>query len=236
MKQKPSILAVITARGGSKGVPGKNIKIAGGKPLIAWVIEAAKGASLIDRLILSSDDADIIGVAEEWGCEAPFVRPAALARDESLTIDVVLHTLDMISGYDYVVLLQPTSPLTKSEHIDGCIRQCIELRAKTLVSVCEVAKSPYWMFKKDETNRLTPFLGQEYLNKRRQDLPKAYIPTGAVYVAATDWLRENRSFYTEETSGYLVPRQYALDIDTTMDFLVFETLLENMGATGGADE
>lgn len=227
MKKEYSILAVITARGGSKGVPGKNIKMAGGKPLIAWMIEAAKGTKLIDRLILSSDDTDIIKVAEEWGCEVPFVRPAALAMDESLTIDVVLHALDMIPGYDYVVLLQPTSPLTKPEHIDGCIRQCIESEAKTLVSVCEAAKSPYWMFKKDDAHLLTPFLGQKYLNKRRQDLPKAYIPTGAIYMADVEWLRAKRSFYTEQTAGYVVDEKYAIDIDTLTDFQIFEAMVND---------
>ncbi len=228
MKNRPLILAVITARGGSKGVPHKNIKMAGGKPLIAWMIEAAKGAAFIDRLILSSDDTDIIKVAKKWGCEVPFVRPAELAQDESLTIDVVLHALDMVSDYDYVVLLQPTSPLTKSEHIDGCIRQCIESGAKTLVSVCETSKSPYWMFKKDDTDILTPFLGQNYLNKRRQDLPKAYIPTGAVYVADIKWLRAKQSFYTEKTAGYLIETKYAVDIDTLTDFKIFEALINNL--------
>jgi N-acylneuraminate cytidylyltransferase len=206
--------------------------MAGDKPLIAWIIESAKGAVMIDRLILSSDDADIISVAQAWGCEVPFVRPAELARDESRTIDVVLHAIEMIKGYDYVVLLQPTSPLIQSRHIDGCIRQCLSCGSVSLVSVCESSKSPYWMFTKDQDDTLIPFMGPEYLNKRRQEVPAAYIPNGAVYVADCGWLKQNGSFYAPCTKGYVVPQKYSIDIDTEMDFKMLEMMLETFYIDG----
>ena len=201
------ILAIIPARGGSKGVVGKNIKQAGGKPLIAWIIEAAKKSNHIDRLILSSDDCKIISVAQKYGCEAPFVRPSDLAQDHSSASDVVLHALVEISGYDYVMLLHPTSPLTQATDIDGCIESCINSNATSVISVTEPGKSPYWMFNMGKENRLVPVLGKKYLTMRRQDLPLVYVPTGAVYIAETQWFLKNRSFYSDATTGCAIDRK-----------------------------
>jgi len=225
MFERKKILAIVPARGGSKGVPRKNIKQAGGKPLIAWVIEAAKKSLYIDRLILSSDDDEIIGVAKKHGCEVPFVRPAELAGDNSTASDVILHALEQITGYDYVMLLQPTSPLTETKDIDGCIQFCIESKAKATVSVTEPDKSPYWMFRMGEKNKLEPVLGEKYLNRPRQGLPHVYQPTGAVYIAEKDWFRQNQSFYSDITSGYVIPRERSLDIDSELDFKFFEFMM-----------
>lgn len=220
------ILAIIPARGGSKGVPGKNIKPAGGKPLIAWMIQAAKASRFIDRLVLSSDDEKIIKTAERFGCEIPFVRPSELARDESSSSDVILHALNKISGYDYVMLLQLTSPLTITEDIDGCIESCITSRSTAMVSVTEPDKSPYWMFEMEEGNTLVPVLGKrEYLNKRRQDLPRVYMPNGAIYIAESGWFSHHKSFFTDTTAGYVMPRERSLDIDTELDFKLLESVL-----------
>ncbi len=225
MFETKKILAVIPARGGSKGVPRKNIKQAGGKPLIAWMIEAAKKSIYIDRLILSSDDDQIIGVAKKYGCEVPFVRPAELAGDNSTASDVILHALEQIAGYDYVMLLQPTSPLTATKDIDGCIKFCIESNAKSTVSVTEPDKSPYWMFRMGDKNKLEPILGEKYLNRPRQGLPHVYLPTGAVYIAETDWFIQKRSFYSDLTSGYIIPNKRSLDIDSELDFTLLELIL-----------
>lgn len=221
------ILAIVPARGGSKGVKRKNIKLAGGKPLIAWIIESAKKSTHIDRLILSSEDEEIIRIAREYGCEAPFIRPESLARDDSSTIDVVIHALEKLPEFDYVVLLQPTSPLTRTLDIDGCIQQCIESGLKSCVSISEVEKSPFWMFTSDISGGLTPLMGYEYLNRRRQDLPLTYLPTGAIYVAQREWVLDKRTFYFKETSGYIVPKKYSIDIDTENDFKIFEESLRS---------
>lgn len=225
MFKDKKILAVIPARGGSKGVPGKNIKLVGGKPLIAWMIEAAKKSIHIDRLILSSDDNEIIRVAGNYGCEAPFVRPSDLARDDSSISDVILHVLDKILGYDYVALLQPTSPLTLTEDIDGCIEFCISNNSKSTVSVTRPGKSPYWMFKMAEDNKLSALLGEQYLNRSRQDLPVAYLPTGAVYVSEINCFLENRSFYSDSTTGFEIPRERSIDIDSILDFKIMEAVI-----------
>ncbi|WDP89762.1 MAG: acylneuraminate cytidylyltransferase family protein [Desulfobacter sp.] len=222
MFDQMKILGVIAARGGSKGVPRKNVRRAGGKPLIAWMIEAAGRSRLMDRLILSSDDSEIIRVAGQYGCEAPFVRPAHLARDESSVSDVIVHAMESVPGYDFVMLLQPTSPLTRAEDIDGCIESCINSSSDAMVSVTQVDKSPYWMFHMDGTAMLKPVLGERYLNKRRQDLPVSYLPSGAIYMARSSWFMANRSFYSDTTRGYVVPAERSLDIDTESDLRYFD--------------
>ncbi|SDT85631.1 acylneuraminate cytidylyltransferase family protein [Desulfobacula phenolica] len=228
MFKNKKVLAIIPARGGSKGVPRKNIKLAGGKPLIAWIIEAAKKSAYIDRLVLSSDDAEIISVAREYGCEVPFVRPADFARDNSTASDVILNALDEIPGYDYVMLLQPTSPLTLTKDIDGCIEFCINTNAKSTVSVTKPGKSPYWMFNMVEGNKLKPVLGEKYLNRQRQELPDVYMPTGAVYISETQWFLKKKSFYSDSTYGYIIPRDRSLDIDSKLDFKLFEMIIQTV--------
>jgi len=225
MLNKKPILAVIAARGGSKGVLRKNIKTAGGKPLIAWVIEAAKKSKYIDRLILSSDDSEIISVAENFGCDAPFIRPPELAQDSSTVSDVIIHTLHKIPDFDYIMLLQPTSPLIIAEDIDGCIEFCINSNLKSVVSVAEPGKNPYWTFTMEKDNKLVPVFEQKYFQQQRQELPLVYIPTGAIYIADSKWFLKNKSFYADSTSGYIIPRKRSLDIDSEFDFKVFEALI-----------
>ena len=224
MYKNKSILGVIAARGGSKGVPGKNIRPAAGKPLIAWVLEAASASSFLDRLILSSDDPAIIETAERYGCEVPFIRPSELAGDTSSVNDVILHAMDQLPGYDYIMLIQLTSPLTVTEDLDGCIQKIVAGRGKSLITVTEPDKSPYWMFREEKADQLSPFMGWGYFHCRRQDLPKVLIPTGAVFIAEADWFRENKSFYSPETMGFEIPKERSLDIDTEMDLRLFEVM------------
>ncbi|MFA4884203.1 MAG: acylneuraminate cytidylyltransferase family protein [Candidatus Margulisiibacteriota bacterium] len=220
------ILGIITARGGSKGVPGKNLKQVAGQPLIVWTIEQAKKSKQLDRLILSSEDQEIIAVARNNGCEVPFVRPIELAGDGTLTIEVVLHALKILKDkYDYVVLLQPTSPLRAAADIDGCIEMCLKTKANSCVSVVEAGKSLYWTFSVDRENHLRPLISTEKFILRRQDLPKAYTLNGAVYCARVDWLLEKKAFVTEETMAYVMPAERSLDIDSEYDLKVAEALL-----------
>lgn len=224
--QNKRILAVIPARGGSKGVPLKNIREVGGKPLIAWAIEAVKKSLYIDRLILSSDDDRIIAKAQEWGCEVPFKRPEDLARDDSSSIDVVLHAAESIPGYEIIVVVQPTSPLVEPSDIDSCIEKLFETSAKSSVSITEPSKSPYWMFTLDAKGFIAPLMDESFLQKRRQDLPSAFIPNGAVYVAYIDWLFKTKSFYGKETACHIMPKERSLDIDTEMDFVFMDACLK----------
>ncbi len=226
MIQGKSILAIIAARGGSKGVPRKNLREIAGKPLIAWAIEAGRKSGYIDRLILSSEDAEIIRIAQSWGCEAPFVRPAELAGDETPGIEPVLHSLSALpERYDYVVLLQPTSPLRLAEDIDGCMETCLRHQAPACVTVTEVDHSPFWMYRLDPSRHLAPLINQKKIPDRRQDLPKVYILNGAVYVAQTAWLQQQRTFLTAETVAHIMPRERSLDVDTELDLKICESLL-----------
>ncbi|MFH2135435.1 MAG: acylneuraminate cytidylyltransferase family protein [Pseudomonadota bacterium] len=221
-----SVLAIIPARGGSKGVPRKNIREVAGSPLIAWTIEEAKKSKYIDRLILSSDDEEIIEIAKSLGCEVPFVRPSELAQDETPGIAPVLHAIDNLLGYEIVVLLQATSPLRSVADIDGCLEFCIAKDVNACVSVTHAEESPYWMYTVGAEGSLHPLLATDQQITRRQDLPQAYVLNGAVYVAHCDWLRKNKSFMAEETAGFVMPQERSLDIDTEMDLEYFKLLKE----------
>jgi len=220
-----SVLAIIPARGGSKGLLRKNIRDLAGKPLIAWTIEAAKASHYIDRLVLSSEDAEIIQVAKAWGCEVPFVRPAELALDDTPGIDPVLHALAALPGYHYVVLLQPTSPLRTAEDIDGCIARCEEKNVSGCVSVTEPDHHPQWMYTLSEAQVLQPLTRERAL--RRQDLPQVYALNGAVYVAQTTLLCESRGFLGDGSCAYVMPFARSIDIDTEQDLAIAACLLQH---------
>ncbi len=222
-----SVLAVICARGSSKGLRRKNVLEVGGKPMLAWSIEAAKASRYLDRCVLSSDDPEIIATAEELGCEAPFVRPPELATDGARIEEALIHALDAVGGnYDYLVLLQATSPLRIGEDIDATLERCVETGAPVCVAVTEPGKSPYWMFKLDEAERLVPlFSGTARAGRRRQDLPAAYAVTGAVYVAEAPWFRAHRTFFAPETVAYVMPAERSLDVDSAWDLEMVRALL-----------
>ena len=221
------VLGLITARGGSKGVPGKNIRVVGGKPLIAWTIEAAQTSKYLDRLILSSDDDITIEVAKTYGCEVPFKREVHLATDDAPSIDVVLDALNRFPEYDWIILLQPTSPLRTADDIDGALKKCIELGSPTCVSVCETDQNPYWMYTQKES-RLQPVINVPQI-ARRHDLPRVYMLNGVVYVARSDWLRITRNFMSTETVAYIVPPNRSYDLDSEQDFETLEIYFQKLG-------
>ena len=220
------VLAVIPARGGSKGVPRKNIRDVAGKPLIAWTIEAARSSRFIDRLILSSDDTEIIEVARTYGCEAPFVRPSELATDDATSMAVIRHAIGALPDrYDILVLLQPTSPLRTASDIDQSIMKCVQADAEACVSICLADKSPYWMVRMADDEKLTMFLPQERVADRRQDTPPVYCLNGAVYVGRVDRIGSGETFMTDKTIGYRMPKERSFDIDTELDLKIADTIL-----------
>jgi len=226
-----SVLAVITARGGSKGLPRKNILPLGGKPLLAWSIEAAKRAPSIDRLVLSSEDAEIIETARRWGCEVPYVRPAELAGDEVTSMQVLTHLLGVLpERYDYLVLLQPTSPLRTADDIERALATCHAAGTPACMSVCEPDKSPYWMYRLDEAGRLVPLLPMAQRPPRRQQLPKTYVANGALFIARCDWLLETGDFLGPETVAYVMPPERSIDVDKLQDLRLIEMLLADAPA------
>lgn len=226
MIQDNSVLALITARGGSKGLPRKNVLPLNGRPLIGWSIEAAKNSRFVDRVIMSSDNDEINDAARTCGCEVPFVRPAELARDEATSMDVVFHALKALdTSYDFVVLLQPTSPLRIAEDIDGCLELCLKHGAPACVSVTEPDKSPFWMYTLDQDRRMRALIpGKTY--DRRQDTPIVFALNGAVYVARTKWLVEKGDFVREETIAYPMPKERSIDIDTKIDLRLAELMIK----------
>lgn len=215
------MLGLVTARGGSKGLPHKNMLFAGGRPLIAWTIAEALQSHSIDHLVLSSDDPEIIDIAVQWGCSAPFQRPPELATDTASSMDVVMHALDQLPGYDYVALLQPTSPLRTAEDIDAAFAQLLSSDARSCVSVCATEESPYWTYGLGPDAKLMKLLELPENVSRRQDLPPTYILNGAIYIAEVEWLQNNRSFVGAETTAYIMPAERSIDIDTAQDFEAF---------------
>ncbi|MDF2946848.1 MAG: acylneuraminate cytidylyltransferase [Bacillales bacterium] len=210
------ILGLIPARGGSKGLPGKNIKDLGGKPLIAWTIEEAKKSKFIDRLILSSDDEKIIDTALQYKCDVPFIRPEELAGDETSGIDVVLHAINTVPDYDYVILLQPTSPFRTVDDIDNAIELLLKNDCDGIVSVCESKKPPFWSYYIND-NYLIPIFNKQQIPVRRQDMV-TYDLNGAIYIAKINTLIRIKSFLGENTIGYVMPQHRSVDIDTQLDF------------------
>lgn len=221
----PKMLAVITARGGSKGLRRKNVLDCAGMPLIAWTIKAAQQSKYINRTILSSDDDEIISVAERYGCEVPFRRPAELASDDASSLDVLFHAIKEVPGYEYVVLLQPTSPLRTSKDIDSAFEMMMSAGVNGCVSVCEVAKSPFWMFSLDRDNMLSRLLPLPLGGHRRQSLPISYELNGAIYLIKIESLTINKSLIPEQTIAYEMSRDKSIDIDCLLDLQKCEEYL-----------
>lgn len=215
-------------------MPRKNLLPLAGRPMLAWTAAAAGCSKYLDRVIISSEDRNIIRTGVKFGCEAPFVRPAEFSRDDTPGIAPVLHALRALpEKYDIVVLLQPTSPLRTSADIDACIELCVKGRFQSCVSVTEPDKSPYWMFTKRTDGAIMPLIGRRGVNSRRQDLPKVYALNGAVYVAVCRDLLKSRSFIMRRTAAYEMPRERSLDIDTRFDFDAAALALRARNGCGG---
>ncbi|WP_036097006.1 cytidylyltransferase domain-containing protein [Leptospira weilii] len=218
------ILGLIPARGGSKGIPRKNIIPIAGKPLIVWTIEAALKSKYLASVIVSTDDSEIAEVAKKAGASVPFLRPPELATDQSSGIDPVLHALDNLPEFDYVMLLQPTSPLRTSLDIDDCIEFAIQKKMNSVVSVCESQENPFWMFRLDDSLKMSKLLNVEDIS-RRQDSPKTYSLNGSMYLSQVDYFRERKKFITEDTLAFIMSKESSVDIDDMMDWKLAEILL-----------
>jgi CMP-N,N'-diacetyllegionaminic acid synthase len=226
------VLALIPARGGSKGLPGKNILPVGGRPLLSWTIGTARASRYVDRVVLSSDDPVTIEVAEREGCEVPFRRDATLATDEATSVDVVIDAIERLPGYDIIVLLQPTSPLRTAQDIDGVLALLCRRDADFCVSVRRAEEHPYWTFLMDVSGCLVPYCARpDGILARRQSLPDAWCLNGAVYAARIAPLLEARSFINAKTVAYAMPADRSLDIDTQADLERFEQLLRERNVT-----
>jgi CMP-N,N'-diacetyllegionaminic acid synthase len=226
-----SVLAIIPARGGSKGLPGKNIKELCGKPLVAWSIGQALKSKYIDNVFVSTDSEEIAKIAKEFSANVPFLRPSELAADDSPTSDAILHVLEQLGlmgeSYDYVALLEPTSPLRKSNDIDEAINLIVQnTGTDCLVSVGEVhMEHPMIVKKIDEKGFVVPYISNIAKVHQRQLVDKAYFPYGVIYISKVSEFKKNRTFYTERTAPYSIERWQNYEIDDQLDFIIVEQIM-----------
>ncbi|MEA1988824.1 MAG: acylneuraminate cytidylyltransferase family protein [Pseudomonadota bacterium] len=223
-----TFLAVIPARGGSKRLPRKNVLDFAGKPLIAWTIEAAKHSKYIDHFAVSTDDQEISDVSKKYGAEV-LTRPAQLATDTASTVDVVLHAIAAQSqSYDYVILLQPTSPLRTAQHIDEAIELLFEKNANAVISVCETDHSPLWANILPDDGNMDNFIREEVKGKRSQDLPTYYRLNGAIYIAKVELVEKQKTLFLDDKCfSYVMDQDASIDIDEKLDFTLAELMLNN---------
>ena len=232
------ILAVVPARGGSRGVPRKNVHLLAGKPLIVYTVTAALQSQYPLRVVISTDNEKIAEVAQRAGAEVPFLRPAELAQDETPTLPVIQHALQWLEQHDgykpgLVVLLQPTSPLRRASHIDQGIKLLLETNADSVVSVCEVEHSPYWMRVLDEKGQVRRFVETDREFPRRQDLPPVYRLNGALYVTKRKLIMDEERLLGDDVRALVMAREDSIDIDDKLDFLLAELLLKRRLGKGG---
>lgn len=230
------MIAIITARGGSKRLPRKNVLPFCGRPLIAFTIEAARQSTAIDRVVVSTDDAEIAAVSLEAGAEVPFMRPAELASDTASSRDVLLHALQFIEAEgtqaDSVCLLQPTSPLRTGADIDGAVELFARRRADSVVGVVTYQHPIQWALSLDADGRMVPRDHGSELQP--QDLIEYYRPNGAMYLFRTEFLRNSLSVFGANSYGYVMPRERSIDIDTQLDFLTAEMVARYLGGRAHA--
>jgi CMP-N-acetylneuraminic acid synthetase len=222
-----TFLAIIPARGGSKRLPNKNILPLAGKPMLVWTIESAIQSKYLDEIVLSTDSDDIIKVAGNYKIKT-IKRPIELASDTAKTVDVVKHVIENIDKkYDFIVLLQPTSPLRTSTHIDEAIEQLIKLNADAIISVTEADHSPLWCNILPENLSMENFISEDIKHKRSQELPKFYRLNGAIYICKTEKLIEENTFFLKKNVyAYIMDKKSSIDIDEELDFKLAEIILK----------
>lgn len=224
------MLAVIPARGGSKGVPDKNIRKLAGRSLLSYTVQAALESEIFEKVIVSTDSDQIAEEARRCGAEVPFMRPAELAGDLVSSDDVIVHAVNYYQRngkkYETVWKLQPTSPLRTAVHIKEAYQLFLERKADSVISVCMCEHSPLWSGILDEDMHLDHFISNEVKRACRQEMPAYYRLNGAIYIAKTESLIENRSFLGQNSIAYIMPQEVSIDIDSEMDFRIAEFLCE----------
>jgi CMP-N-acetylneuraminic acid synthetase len=223
------IMGLITARGGSKGVPRKNLVPLGGRPLISYTIDAALESGLVDRLLVTTDDAEIAEVSRKLGAETPFVRPPRLSGDWDPTYPVVVHAVEWMAEHedyvpDYIMVLQPTSPLRSSKDIQKAVAIALENDADGVISVYEPKQHPFWMFELTEDGRFPDFDPRTRELTRRQSLKPQYMLNGAIYLVKREVILRQDHFYTDRTHALVMPLRRSMDIDSLADVRIAELI------------
>lgn len=231
------VLAVIPARSGSKGLPSKNLIPIKDKKLVGWPIEAATKSGVCDRIICSTDSEEIAAVAIEFGAEVPFIRPHTLALDETPTSDVVLHAIEYFENeneyFDFILLLEPTSPLTTSEDICIAFQKLSENLefSDSLVSVTEnIPGHPDFTFKiSTDSGNISSVSMNPWIHKRRQDIEKCFFIEGTLYLSTVKTFKEKRTFIHNRTFGYVVPKWKSFEVDDELDLKIIEMIMNERG-------
>jgi len=227
-----SFLGIIPARGGSKRLKKKNILNLKGKPLIVWSIEAAQNSKYIDKLVVTSDNKEILNIAKKCNTDV-IARPSILSGDAASSFDTIRHTLNTLArvseNYDYLILLQPTSPLRNEKHIDNAIEFLEKKNADAIISVCETDHNPLWSNTLDDSLSMKDFLNNDVKNKRSQDFEKYYRLNGAIYICkVSKFLEQNGFFLKDKIYAFKMDRKSSIDIDDKIDFMIAETLIEKI--------
>ena len=226
------MFALIPARGGSKGIPKKNIKDLNGKPLIVWTIEAAKKSKYIKKIIVSTDDDEIAKIALNNGADVPFLRPDNLASDNAKAIDNYIYSIPLYEDHykakiDEFVVLLPTSPLRLAEDIDKAIELFNNKKAESVISVSEATHPPSWAKIINNDLKITNYFENRKIgNENRQEIQKAYMPNGAIYIFKYSFLKEKYTYYSENSYASIMPQNRSIDIDSIIDFKFTEFLMK----------
>lgn len=231
MLDKHKVVCVIPARGGSKGVPRKNIKPLAGKPLIAYTIEQSLQSKYIDRTIVSTEDSEIADISKQYGAEVPFMRPDALAGDQVATVDVLLQAINWLEeedkyNFDILVLLHTTTPLRAVKDIDSCIKMLVEAKADNVFSVTEAHRNPYFNMVEVDDNGIAT-LAKKGDFTTRQSAPKVYDMNSSIYVWCKDVLKNEKKIFLKKSHIYVMPKERSIDIDDNFDFKIAEFLITN---------
>ncbi len=235
MYKNKTFLAIIPARGGSRGLPGKNIKELCGKPLIAWSIESGLKSKYIDEVIVSTDYKTIADIAKEYGSSVPFLRPGHLASDTATSFDVVKHAVDFYKDelgkeFDCIVLLEPTSPLRTTQDIDMAIKLLLSSSATSVVGICKTEeKNPAFLVHMDQSNYISGYENEDMRILRRQDVKNIYFFEGSIYISYIKTYLYKQTFYHESTIGFEFTKYKSLEIDDMADFIMVEAMMKSKG-------
>ncbi len=227
------VLGVVLARSGSKGVPDKNIKIFNGKPLLAWSILAGIASNSIDDIVLSTDSIEYANIGKSYGALVPFIRSVEYAKDDSSSVDAIIDAIDELAKlghkYEYVFLLEPTSPLREPTDIDNAFDLLNNKDVKSVVSVCKAeAFHPSFMFHINNKNYLQPLGGKQPTDLRRQSLKEIYYLEGSIYCSSIEYLRLTKTFYHNLTFPLILPKWKSIEIDDTIDFIIAEAIIKHI--------
>jgi N-acylneuraminate cytidylyltransferase/CMP-N,N'-diacetyllegionaminic acid synthase len=232
MINNKKIIAVIPARKGSKGLKGKNIKELCGKPLIAWSIEAALSSKYLDEIVVSTDDKATIDIANKYGASAPFLRPEYLSSDVATTFDVLKHTINFYKNelnkeFDYIVLLEPTSPLRDFSDIDNAVERLIYSDASSIVGISKTEdQNPVFLVNKDKDDFISGYVSKDMPSLRRQDVKDIYFFDGSIYISELKSLLDRETFYHNNTIGFEMPKYKSLEVDDIYDFIMVEAIMK----------